>query len=53
MLVRGQHKSIGLMVPDVKITEGKAFQIGLIEREQSRHESVMRGSAIFPSIGCG
>lgn len=35
------------------MTEGKDFQIGFIDNEQSKHESVMRGSAILPSIGCG
>ena len=48
--IRG-YKSMGLMVPEVRITEGKDFQMGFIEREQSRQESVRRGSAIFPSIG--
>jgi hypothetical protein len=39
------------MVPDVRITEGKAFHIGFIQREQSKQDRVRRGSAIFPSIG--
>ena len=45
------YKSIGLMVPDVRMTEGKDFQIGLIDREQSRQESVSKGSAMLPSMG--
>jgi hypothetical protein len=42
---------MGEMVPDVKITEGKDFQIGCIESEQSKQERVSTGSAMFPSIG--
>jgi hypothetical protein len=41
------------MVPDVRITEGNDFQIGFIQREQSKQERVRTGSAILPSIGCG
>lgn len=41
------------MVPDVRITEGNDFQIGFMESEQSKHDSVNKGSAILPSIGCG
>jgi hypothetical protein len=41
------------MVPDVNITEGNDFQIGFIDREQSKQESVINGSAILPSMGCG
>lgn len=45
------YKVIGLIVPDVKITEGKRFQIGCRGREASRQERVIRGSAMSPSIG--
>lgn len=41
------------MVPDVNITDGKAFHIGFIEMEQSRQDKVITGSAMFPSIGWG
>lgn len=47
------YKSMGLIVPDVKITVGNDFHIGFIDKEQSKQDSVIRGSAIFPSIGCG
>jgi hypothetical protein len=45
------YKFIGEMVPDVKITEGKDFHIGFILSEQSKHDNVSNGSAMFPSIG--
>lgn len=41
----------GLMVPDVRITEGNLFQIGCKGKEASRQDKVRRGSAISPSIG--
>lgn len=47
------YRSIGDIVPDVRMTEGNDFQIGCIDNEQSRHDSVSTGSAIFPSIGWG
>lgn len=47
------YNSIGLMVPEVRITEGKDFQILFIDNEQSKQDNVKTGSAILPSIGCG
>lgn len=44
---------MGEIVPEVKITEGKDFQIGCIDREQSKQDNVKTGSAMFPSIGWG
>jgi hypothetical protein len=41
------------MVPEVKMTDGKDFHMGCIDNEQSKHDNVSTGSAIFPSIGCG
>ena len=47
------YRSIGDIVPDVNITDGKDFHIGCIDSEQSKHDKVNSGSAILPSIGCG
>lgn len=47
------YSSIGLIVPDVSITEGNDFQMGFIDKEQSKQDNVIKGSAIFPSIGWG
>jgi hypothetical protein len=41
------------MVPEVRMTDGKFFQMGCRGREASRHERVKRGSAMPPSRGCG
>lgn len=47
------YKSSGLMVPLVRITEGKLFQMGFMDKEQSRHAKVRSGYPILPSIGVG
>lgn len=47
------YRSMGLIVPEVRITEGNDFHIGFIDKEQSKHDKVIRGSAIFPSMGWG
>ena len=47
------YRSIGLIVPEVRMIDGKYLMSGLKQREESRQESVRRGSDRCPSIGCG
>lgn len=45
------YSSIGDIVPEVRMTQGKRLQIGVRHNEQSRQDSVSKGSDMFPSIG--
>jgi len=45
------YRLIGEIVPEVRITDGKDFQMGCIDKEQSRQDKVRTGSAMLPSIG--
>ncbi len=47
------YKPIGLMVPEVSITQGKYLNIGCIEREQSRQDSVNVAEKESPSMQTG